>query len=60
MPRAVSSNWPDLSDDELLNLRLADLPLSLDGTVVETRIDQLKRRARGARAEFPAALLSLG
>ena len=40
MPRAVSSNWPDLSDDELLKLRLADLPLSLDGTVVATWIDQ--------------------
>ena len=53
MPRAVSSNWPDLSDEELLNLRLADLPLSLEGTVVETRIDQLKRELEARGLNFP-------
>jgi hypothetical protein len=53
MPRAVSSNWPDLSDDELLELRLADLPLSLKGTVVETRIDQLKRELTARGLNFP-------
>ncbi len=53
MPRAVSSNWPDLSDEELLQLRLADLPLSLEGTVVETRIDQLKRELAARGLNFP-------
>jgi hypothetical protein len=53
MPKAVSSNWPELSDDELLNLRLADLPVSLAGTVVETRIDQLKRELKDRGLDFP-------
>ena len=60
MPRAVSSNWPDLSDEELLDLRLADLPLRLEGTVVETRIDQLKRELEARGLQLPAALLSVG
>ena len=53
MARAVSSNWPDLSDEELLKLRLSDLPLKLEGTVVETRIDQLKRELEGRGLNFP-------
>ena len=53
MPRAVSSNWPDLSDDELLDLRLSDLPLSLKGTAVESRIDQLKRELAARGLNFP-------
>lgn len=53
MPRAaVPANWPDLPDEELLNLRLADLPITLEGTVVETRISQL-------RAELEARGLTL-
>ena len=43
MPRAVPSTWPDLPDEELLQLRLSDLPLKLKGTVLETRVDQLKQ-----------------
>ena len=43
MPIApVPANWTDLPDEELLNLRLADLPIRLEGTVVETRIAQLR------------------
>ncbi len=53
MPLAVSSNWPDLSDEELLQLRLSDLPLKLEGTVVETRIEQLKRELEGRGLNFP-------
>jgi hypothetical protein len=53
MPTAVPSNWPDLSDEELLNLRLSDLPVKLDGTVLETRIDQLKRELKDRGLEFP-------
>ena len=53
MFRALSSNWPELSDEELLNLRLSDLPLKLEGTVVETRIDQLKRELDGRGLNFP-------
>ncbi len=53
MSKAVSSNWPDLSDEELLNLRLSDLPLRIEGTVLETRIDQLKRELAARGLEFP-------
>ena len=53
MPRAVSSNWQELSDEELLKLRLSDLPLKLEGTVVETRIDQLKRELADRGLNFP-------
>jgi len=53
MPKAVSSNWPELSDEELLNLRLSELPLTLDGTVLEARIDQLKRELSARGLNFP-------
>lgn len=53
MPRGVSSNWPELSDDELLNLRLADLPLKLKGTVLEQRVDQLKQELAARGLDFP-------
>jgi hypothetical protein len=53
MSRGVSSNWPELSDEELLKLRLSDLPLKLEGTVVETRIDQLKRELSDRGLNFP-------
>jgi hypothetical protein len=54
MPRAaVPSNWPDLSDEELLNLRLKDLPLKLAGTVVESRIAQLRSELEARGLKFP-------
>ncbi|MBM3808407.1 MAG: hypothetical protein FJW22_09460 [Acidimicrobiia bacterium] len=53
MPKAVSSNWPELSDEQLLNLRLSELPLTLDGTVLEARIDQLKRELSARGLNFP-------
>jgi len=54
MPRAaVPSNWPDLPDEELLNLRLKDLPLKLTGTVVESRIAQLQSELEARGLKFP-------
>ena len=54
MPRtAMPPNWPDLPDEELLNLRLADLPLRLEGTVVETRIAQLRGELEARGLKFP-------
>jgi hypothetical protein len=38
----VPANWAELPDEQLLDLRLSDLPLELDGTVVEGRIAQLR------------------
>ena len=53
MPKPLPSNWPDLPDEELLDVRLADLPLKLDGTVVETRIQQLKDELTARGLNFP-------
>ena len=53
MPRAVSSNWPELSDEELLKLRLKELPLDLKGTVLETRIGQLQKELSDRGLNFP-------
>jgi hypothetical protein len=38
----VPANWADLPDEELLNLRIADLPLVIAGTVIEERIQELR------------------
>jgi hypothetical protein len=53
MARGVPSNWPDLPDEELLNLRMSDLPLKLEGTVVETRIAQLRKELENRGLNFP-------
>src|SRR5688500_9681522 len=53
MPRSVPSNWPDLPDEELLNLRLSQLPLKLDGTLVESRIEQLQKELSDRGLNFP-------
>src|SRR5690348_1027452 len=53
MPGGVPSNWAELSDEELLKLRLCDLPLKIEGTVLETRIDQLKSELASRGLKFP-------
>ena len=50
MPRrAAPANWTELPDEELLDLRLSDLPLTLAGTVIEARATELREElaARG-------------
>ncbi len=47
------SNWPDLPDDQLLDLRLAALPLSLAGTAIEARIAQLRAELEARGLGFP-------
>ena len=48
----LGDDWPELSDEQLLDVRLSDLRLSIGGTLA-TRIDQLRAEldARGLR--FP-------
>jgi hypothetical protein len=54
MPRPTAPpNWADLPDEELLNLRLADLPLRLEGSVVESRVTQLKSELDARGLTFP-------
>jgi hypothetical protein len=51
--RAVAATWPDLPDEELLNLRLSDLPIKLDGAAVEANIAQLKAELAARGLNFP-------
>ncbi len=54
MPRSsVPPNWTDLPDEELMKLRLTDLPVRLEGTVVETRIAQLRAELDARGLKFP-------
>src|SRR6188508_2443136 len=51
MPRQrISDEWPEFGDEQLLDLRLADLPLRIEGTLAD-RIGQLRSEldARGLR-----------
>ena len=51
--RAVPPNWYELPDAALLDLRLADLPLSLQGTMMEGRVAQLCAELRARGLDFP-------
>ena len=54
MARAnVPANWPELPDEQLLDLRLADLPLKLEGTVIEGRLAQLRSELEARELRFP-------
>jgi hypothetical protein len=46
----LSDDWPDLGDESLLDTRIADLPLAIEGTLAG-RIDQLREElaTRGLR-----------
>jgi len=51
MPRSpLRDDWPELGDEQLLDIRMSDLPLSITGTLAE-RIDQLRQELddRGLR-----------
>ena len=45
--------WTELTDDELLNLRLADLPLTFEGSVMQGRIAELRAELERAQLRFP-------
>jgi hypothetical protein len=45
-------NWPDLSDEELLDVRLSDLRLAIEGTLAD-RIDQLRTELAARDLRFP-------
>lgn len=51
--RAAPPNWTDLPDEALLDLRMSDLPLTLSGTVIETRITQLREELASRGLHFP-------
>jgi hypothetical protein len=49
----VPPNWTELSDEELLDLRLADLPVTLAGTVIEARLAELGAELERCDLRFP-------
>jgi hypothetical protein len=51
--RAVPPNWYELPDAALLDLRLSDLPLSLQGTMMEPRVAQLSAELQARGLDFP-------
>jgi hypothetical protein len=53
MTLRVPANWTELPDEQLLDLRLSDLPLRLEGTVVEGWIAQLKAELESRELRLP-------
>jgi hypothetical protein len=49
----VPENWADLPDEQLLDLRLADLPIHLEGTTLGERIAQLREELASQQLQFP-------
>jgi putative zinc-binding metallo-peptidase len=49
---SLRDNWPDLSDEELLDVRMSDLPLSIEGTLAN-RIAQLRAELDARELLFP-------
>jgi len=49
----VPDTWAELPDESLLDLRLSDLPLALAGTVMESRLTQLKTELAARGLDFP-------
>jgi hypothetical protein len=53
MARAqLRDGWPDLSDEELLDVRMSDLPVAIEGTLAG-RIAQLRAELDGRGLRFP-------
>jgi hypothetical protein len=51
-PRKTRFAWAELPDDELLDVRLCDLSLTLEGTTLERRVEQLYAELRAAGLSF--------
>ena len=49
----VPNDWAELPDEQLLDLRLADLPLQIDGTTLGERIEQLREELAAQELRFP-------
>jgi len=49
----LPSDWPSFSDEQLLDIRLADLPLAIEGSLVEARVVQLREELAARDLAFP-------
>jgi hypothetical protein len=53
MPRStLRDDWPELSDEALLDVRMSDLPLAIEGTLAD-RIAQLRSEIAARDLRFP-------
>jgi hypothetical protein len=52
-PSVVPPDWADLPDEQLLNLRVADLPIHLAGSSIEARIKELQGELEQCELRFP-------
>jgi hypothetical protein len=53
MARApLSDDWPDFSDEQLLDVRMSDLPVTIEGTLAD-RIQQLRDEITARGLQFP-------
>jgi hypothetical protein len=53
MPRSqLRDSWPDFSDEELLDVRMSELPLAIEGTLAD-RIAQLRGELTARELTFP-------
>lgn len=54
MPRApLPADWPALPDEQLLDVRLTDLPIHIEGTSLGDRIAQLREELSAKGLHFP-------
>jgi hypothetical protein len=54
MPTAsIPADWSDLPDERLLDLRMADLPVHIEGSVLESRISELRAELESRELRFP-------
>src|SRR6266699_4205152 len=55
MPTRVQlpADWPSLPDEQLLDVRMADLPLSIESSTLAGRVEQLRHELAGRELHFP-------
>lgn len=53
MPRSLPPDWPSWPDEQLLDVRMADLPLRIEGSVVEPWIAELRGELAERGLDFP-------
>lgn len=51
--RSLPPDWTTMSDEELLDVRMADLPITLEGSAVEARVAQLREELAARNLQLP-------
>jgi hypothetical protein len=49
----LPSDLPSLSDEQLLDLRMADLPIQIEGSIIEGRVAEVRRELAAYNLAFP-------